>query len=181
LIRNPQFLAKPLHTSIQLQQAGDDRTKKKEILNSSITQSTDRSDQQISTHVTFGTKGFCSFFAPQYRARTNEHVSFLFEAKEKAKDASYLSIILVGFGIVAFAVYYLWKELGSRETPTGIYSESSKYCLEHAQVCLHQINLSASVCVFNTWMTWDQQNILSFNLPIVLDFLNTRKQTSKGT
>lgn len=37
-------------------------------------------------------------------------------------------------GIVAIAGYYLYKELGSRETPTGIYNESSKICLESYQL-----------------------------------------------
>ena len=50
------------------------------------------------------------------------------------KDVSYGMIILAG-GMMLFAIgYYLFTELFSRETPSGIYDESSKICLDNFEV-----------------------------------------------
>jgi hypothetical protein len=43
-------------------------------------------------------------------------------------------VILAGGAIVAAIFYYLFVELFSRETPSGIYDESSKICLENYDV-----------------------------------------------
>lgn len=60
------------------------------------------------------------------------------EVKQAASDASYTAIIIVG-GVALLAMfYYLFSELFSRETPTGIYEESSKFCTRNTEVILKQ-------------------------------------------
>jgi fructose-specific phosphotransferase system IIC component len=54
--------------------------------------------------------------------------------KKTAVDVSYTLVFLVGTGILFAIGFYLFKELNSRETPTGIYNESSKICLENFTV-----------------------------------------------
>lgn len=41
---------------------------------------------------------------------------------------SYTAIILAGGALLVVIFYYLFSELFSRETPTGIYDESSVIC-----------------------------------------------------
>ena len=55
-------------------------------------------------------------------------------AKQAAKDFSYLSIIAAGGIMLAAIGYYLFTALFSRETPEGIYNESSNICLSHPDV-----------------------------------------------
>jgi hypothetical protein len=56
------------------------------------------------------------------------------KVKQAATDISYLAIIMAG-GAMLFAIgYYLFTALFSRETPEGIYNESSKMCLDNFQV-----------------------------------------------
>ncbi len=45
-------------------------------------------------------------------------------------------IVIIGFGAVMLCVigYFLFSELFTRETPSGIYDESSKICLDNFQV-----------------------------------------------
>lgn len=57
-------------------------------------------------------------------------------AKQAAKDTSYGLVVVAGFAIVGIAGYFLYKEIFTRETPTGIYSESSKICLDNIQVTI---------------------------------------------
>jgi hypothetical protein len=58
------------------------------------------------------------------------------EAKRAAADFTYGTIILIGGMFVIGIGYYLFTELYSRETPSGIYNESSKLCLENYQVSM---------------------------------------------
>ena len=55
-------------------------------------------------------------------------------AKQAAKDAGYGMIILGGAGLIIGIFYILFSELFSRESPSGIYNESSKICLMDPQV-----------------------------------------------
>jgi hypothetical protein len=55
-------------------------------------------------------------------------------AKQAASDLGYSLVVFAGLAVFGFAGYLLFCELGSRETPTGIYNESSKICLQNYQV-----------------------------------------------
>lgn len=62
------------------------------------------------------------------------HVSPAKKAKQAVADASYGVFILIGGAMLLGIFYYLFTELFSRETPSGIYDESSKMCLENFDV-----------------------------------------------
>jgi hypothetical protein len=47
---------------------------------------------------------------------------------------SYSLVIVAGLALTGAIGYFLFKELFSRETPSGIYNESSKICLDNIQV-----------------------------------------------
>ena len=66
--------------------------------------------------------------------QVSTHLTGARKAKQAAKDASYGMIILAGGLLVVATGYYLINELFSRETPSGIYDESSKMCLENFDV-----------------------------------------------
>ena len=67
-------------------------------------------------------------------AQLSTHLTGAGKAKQAAKDASYGMVILAGGLLVVATGYYLISELFSRETPSGIYDESSKMCLENFEV-----------------------------------------------
>ena len=50
---------------------------------------------------------------------------------------SYFAIIGTGVLMLGAIGYYLFSALFSRETPEGIYNESSKICLENFDVIIH--------------------------------------------
>ncbi len=62
---------------------------------------------------------------------------------------SYSLVIVAGLALTGAIGYFLFKELFSRETPSGIYNESSKICLDNFQVlfiffcfyCFYNIHL----------------------------------------
>lgn len=54
--------------------------------------------------------------------------------KQAAKDVSYGMIVVAGGVLLVSIGYYLFSELFSRETPSGIYDESSKICLDNFEV-----------------------------------------------
>lgn len=66
--------------------------------------------------------------------QVSTHVTGAKRAKEAAKDAGYGMIILGGAGLIIGIFYILFSELFSRESPSGIYNESSKICLMDPQV-----------------------------------------------
>lgn len=70
----------------------------------------------------------------QNEQQVSTHLTGARKAKQAAKDASYGMIILAGGLLVVATGYYLISELFSRETPSGIYDESSKLCLENFEV-----------------------------------------------
>lgn len=79
--------------------------------NKSIIESHAGSNDQISTHVTGARR-----------------------VKQAAKDVSYGAIILGGGALLLGIFYYLFSELFSRETPSGIYDESSDICIKDYHV-----------------------------------------------
>lgn len=56
------------------------------------------------------------------------------KVKQAATDLTYIAIIGAGACILFVIGYYLFSELFSRETPSGIYDESSSICLDNFQV-----------------------------------------------
>jgi hypothetical protein len=55
IVIKPKFLAKQFHASNRLH---DSKENPKDILNSSLTETKEKTHQQISTHVSLGAKGF---------------------------------------------------------------------------------------------------------------------------
>jgi hypothetical protein len=51
------------------------------------------------------------------------------KAKQVAKDISYGLFVIIGGMLLVAVIYYLYTELFSRETPSGLYDESSKICV----------------------------------------------------
>ena len=66
--------------------------------------------------------------------QVSTHVSAGKKVKQAAKDFSYGTIVFIGGALLVAMFYYLFSELFSRETPSGIYNESSKICLEDFNV-----------------------------------------------
>lgn len=62
------------------------------------------------------------------------HVTGARKVKQAAKDVSYGTIVFIGGALLVAMFYYLFSELFSRESPSGIYNESSKICLEDFNV-----------------------------------------------
>ena len=66
--------------------------------------------------------------------QVSTHVRPIQKAKQVAKDTSYGLIVAVGGVLLVAMFYYLFTELFSRETPSGLYNESSKICLDDFEV-----------------------------------------------
>ncbi|CAF0831094.1 unnamed protein product [Brachionus calyciflorus] len=62
------------------------------------------------------------------------HVTGAKRAKQAAKDVGNGIILLGGAGLLVGIFYFLFSELFSRESPSGIYDESSKICLNNPKV-----------------------------------------------
>ncbi len=79
-----------------------------------------------------------AFSSLVHKQEANNEVSTHFrgvkKVKQAATDVTYLAIIGVGAAMLFVIGYYLFSELFTRETPSGIYDESSKLCLENIQV-----------------------------------------------
>ena len=73
-----------------------------------------------------------------HKQETSNEVSTHFtgvkKVKQAATDFTYLCIIGVGAAMLFVIGYYLFSELFTRETPTGIFEESSKICLDNLKV-----------------------------------------------
>ncbi|KAK3589318.1 hypothetical protein CHS0354_026975 [Potamilus streckersoni] len=50
------------------------------------------------------------------------------KVKEATKDASYLVVIVVGIGILGMMMYYIFWELFSSQSPSGVYGNALKLC-----------------------------------------------------
>ncbi|KAL3860471.1 hypothetical protein ACJMK2_010594 [Sinanodonta woodiana] len=50
------------------------------------------------------------------------------KVKEATKDASYLVVIVVGIGILGVMMYYIFLELFSSQSPSGVYGNALKLC-----------------------------------------------------
>ena len=68
--------------------------------------------------------------------RTQKNVKKCIQLKVKQAATDFTYIVIIGFGAVMLCVigYFLFSELFTRETPSGIYDESSKICLDNFQV-----------------------------------------------
>lgn len=67
-------------------------------------------------------------------SQVSTHVTGAKKAKQAAKDVGNGMILLGGAGLIIGIFYILFSELFSRESPSGIYNESSKICLDDPQV-----------------------------------------------
>lgn len=77
---------------------------------------------------------FSSLVHKQESGEVSTHFKGVKKVKQAATDLTYLAIIGVGAAMLFVIGYYLFSELFTRETPSGIYDESSKMCLENIQV-----------------------------------------------
>ena len=111
----------------------NDNENSKTILSPTIDYRNHANDDQISTHVRPTEKGlFFVFFKP---SKINTRPRFYLKiAKRVVKDTSYGLIIVIGGMLLAAMFYYLFTELFSRETPSGLYNESSKICINDFEV-----------------------------------------------
>lgn len=118
--------------SIRSQQ--EKKAKEQESAFSSLIQS---SESNVSTHVTGAKRGILSwqaiiwFWIKSYNFLTKIKLNI---AKQAATDVSYFAVIAAGGVMLSAIGYYLFTALFSRETPEGIYNESSKICLNHPDV-----------------------------------------------
>ncbi len=77
---------------------------------------------------------FSSLIQSSDSSNVSTHVTGAKRAKQAATDLTYLAVIATGGTMLAAIGYYLFTALFSRETPEGIYSESSKMCLNNPDV-----------------------------------------------
>ena len=108
----------------------------KTILSPTVDYRNHANDDQISTHVKPTEKGYFflfSFLKPPKIINALPCFNFKI-AKRVVKDTSYGLIIVIGGMLLAAMFYYLFTELFSRETPSGLYNESSKICINDFEV-----------------------------------------------
>ena len=74
------------------------------------------------------------FSIPNHRlTESNQSLHFVL-AQQAAKDTGYSLIVIAGVAVLGGLGYLILRELYSRETPNGIYKESSKFCLNNSEV-----------------------------------------------
>ena len=110
-ISSPALLASLTNTLRNKKEEATQQQKGKPLASSIVESSDAHRKDQISTHVTGARK-----------------------VKQAAKDVSYGTIVFIGGALLVAMFYYLFSELFSRESPSGIYNESSKICLEDFNV-----------------------------------------------
>ncbi len=80
---------------------------------------------------------FSSLIQSSESSNVSTHVTGTKRVKQAATDLTYLAVIATGATMLAAIGYYLFTALFSRETPEGIYSESSKICLNNPEVSIN--------------------------------------------
>jgi len=64
----------------------------------------------------------------------SEHVFTSERIKQTGKDATYISIIIVGIGIFSFVFYAVFKELFSSKSPSSVFASALKKCKQDPRI-----------------------------------------------
>lgn len=68
------------------------------------------------------------------RERPFKDLPFGEKVKQTGKDATYLTVVVVGFGVTGLMFYFIGRELLSSESPNGVYASAVKKCQNNDEV-----------------------------------------------